>query len=110
MEAPAKNYIFDLERIITRCFQEGRKAGWVSQVETVREGDVQAIADEHKLVQHISKTVIGELHELELINRLAPIFRSIRQLAHEFEEVDAAHAAEARRLNIRKDPTIEGAK
>src|SRR3990172_5545019 len=101
----AKKYIYNLEGIITRCFEEGKRAGWIKEKTTALTMTTEwVIVNEYELVKHISKTTIGELYELEVIRKLAPIFRMFRELNNDFLEIDQSTNEEFRRLNLRRNP------
>lgn len=82
--------IFDLKEIIERCFEEGKKAGYIQNFTIEEFGgkktEAMRIVNQTDLVQYISMTIIGELYELELIRRIAPIFRENRALTKDFQE------------------------
>jgi hypothetical protein len=84
--------VFDLPEIIVRCFAEAKKLGYISDYlgateELVVQGrqiPVPIIVNQNDLAHHISRTIIGELYELEIIRRIVPIFRENRALTHDF--------------------------
>jgi hypothetical protein len=83
--------VFDLPEIIIRCFEEAKKLGYISNYLGTTEElierkqlPVPIIVNQNDLAHHISRTIIGELYELEIIRRIVPIFRENRALTHDF--------------------------
>jgi hypothetical protein len=125
--------IYNLRELIERCFEEARQAGFirvtegspvsrlpenlavVDTTEALKQPDggaltsisAQVIAEERKLAEHIALTIVGELQELELIRKIAPMFRMFRQLEQNFLELDSATEHEAKMRSLRVPPPEE---
>lgn len=100
--------IYELQALVHRCFEEAEKAGFIKAYQTAAPPGVEvsehavgytlkAITNKDELVKHISRTIVGELYELELIRRIAPIFREVKRLTSDFEFLDVK---EQERINI----------
>lgn len=96
MESRAPKTVYQLEQIVKRALEECVQAG------TIRK---EVVEDNHfnidAAASHISQTIIGELHELEIIRRLAPIFREIPRLVKDFQLIDAEQATESHRAALK---------
>ena len=86
--------IYDLQKIIERCFLECEEAKYIRR-RTVMSSDPNTensvefvLVSRTEVEKHISMTVIGELMELEMIRKLSPIFRGVARLAEEFQYLD----------------------
>lgn len=94
MEKPKT--VYQLEQIVKKALEECVQAGSIRK---------EVVEDNHfnmdAVANHISQTVIGELHELEIIRRLAPIFREIPRLVRDFEHVDTEQTADSRRGSLK---------
>ena len=100
---PPQSTIYDMEKIIKRCFEEAREAGYLKPIlssdDSLAERDV--IVNEIELAKHISMTLIGELVEFELIRRISPIFRAVEGIRTQFSYLDGRQAMEADVQNLR---------
>jgi len=112
--------VWNLRELVERCLDEARKSGFiiVSQGTPVSEipRDVkvegkmqefiqaQVIADERKLAEHIALTIIGELRELEVLRKVAPMFRAFRQIENDLNELDVVAVEEFKLRNLRRVP------
>lgn len=77
---------FEMEDIIQRCFEECISAGYVERVDDASaKKKVDVIINKLELARHISKTLMGELLEFEMCNRLAPYFREHNRLQRDSE-------------------------
>jgi hypothetical protein len=84
--------IFNLDEIIARCIKEAKTMGYIDDKATciVGEGIEEKapvpplLVNEHDFIKHLSRTIIGELYEFEIIRRITPIFRENRALTHDF--------------------------
>jgi len=75
--------IFDLQSIIEKCFEDCKKMGYLLEYRGA-DGERLLVVNQTDLINHIRLTVIGELYELEIIRRIAPIFREHRALTTDF--------------------------
>ncbi len=76
---------YDLQALVRRCLQECEKSG---HIEVQDEGLSLVITDREEVIKHIANTVVGELTELEIIRRIAPIMREIPRLEKDFQFLD----------------------
>jgi len=101
--------IYNLEGIVERCLAEAEEAGYLKRIAFHRTtGEetsvVPGIVNRLELVKHISKTIIGELHEFEVIRRISPVFREFKRLAEDFAFFDEQQAEYQRLLATRVEP------
>jgi hypothetical protein len=94
--------IYELQSLVSRCIDEAEKAEFIIEL-TIPSADpavekkVKVLLNKEELVKHISRTIVGELFELEIIRRLAPVFREVKRLCNDFELLDIK---EQERINI----------
>lgn len=91
-----KTMCLDLDKLIARCFDECEQVGYL-----LKSGTKRVIVNQEELVKHIQKTIIGELFELEICRRLAPIFREAERLSRDFSYLEARDAQEKMMLSMR---------
>lgn len=87
--------IYELKELIERCFDECKKAGHIQEV-VDRDGDIAvAIINSDAIADHISKTIIGELMEFEILRKLSPMFRTFRSIEDQMKILDDKAAFQA---------------
>ena len=87
--------VYELQSLIERCLEEVERAGYIKS-SSVLETDVNGpglterkiLVNQEEIVKHIANTIYGELYELEMIRRMAPIFREFYRLAEDFKMID----------------------
>lgn len=85
---------YELQSLIERCFAECKEANFIAaNLETKQ----TILLNEGEVINHIANTIIGELHELEMIRRIAPMFREVRRLEGDFNMLDDK---EQQRINL----------
>lgn len=89
--------IYEMKDIIKRCFEECEKAGHIKKAKRAqgshgenRTVDVKfeeetILVNPEEVASHISKTLIGELMEFEILRRMGPAFRSMRSVENDLE-------------------------
>lgn len=101
---------YELQDVIRRCLDELEEAEAIKKL-SKGETDIAnfeisslasmesilVIADREQIIQHISNTIIGELYELEMIRKMAPIFREVGRLVDDFGMLDER---EQKRINL----------
>lgn len=95
MESQAPKTVYQLNEIVEKALKECREA------KLIRPDFEGGIVISQEAAEHISKSVIGELHELEIIRRLAPIFREIPRLVKDFQLVDAEQTTDSHRAALK---------
>lgn len=85
-----KATIYQLRKVITKAFEEAEQAGLTQGAGIVKKPE---------LIEHITRTVIGELYELEVLRKIGPIFRMFKELVEDFKYLDDQQAAESKRLS-----------
>lgn len=112
LEIPEKPTVLDLDKIVERCLREALEArrflkpnltadlgGEVGLHKALLENvDFQVVSE------HVAKSIIGELYELEIIRKLAPMFRMVPQLQNDFGYLDSRLAQHDKLRNLRKEP------
>lgn len=100
--------IYDMKDIIKRCFEECEKAGHISKLEEMKnvktgesEGTFFLVKNAEEVASHISKTLIGELLEFEILRRLGPAFRSMRNVENDLDFLFRKQLQEASVGNLR---------
>jgi hypothetical protein len=104
-----KNLItmYELQTLVERCFDELEGNEFISKLETTEAGPGQkVIVNRQEVINHIANTIIGELHELEMIRRFAPMFREINRLAKDFEMLDEKEQLRANLSGLRIAPAV----
>ena len=104
-----KKMQFDIPSIIARCFDECKEAGYIESVVAVKAGvhsDVDSIVNPTAIAEHISKTLIGELLEFEIMRRLAPIYREDERIKRDLQLIEAEHVRHANLAGLRIDPGV----
>ena len=79
---------YELQSLVERCFDEVERAGFIKKVPPGAEFQHMVVVNRQEVINHIANTIIGELYELEMIRRMAPMFREVSRLAHDFELLD----------------------
>lgn len=116
MDTENRKTIYDLEKIIERCFDEGIKAEYVSKSTGSSAEFKLSITDyiiknRQGLITHISHTIIGELHELDLIRKLQPFARALPQILDDFSFLEDRMNSQSRKMSLRmKDHVDESQK
>ena len=100
---PPTSTIYNLRELIQRCFDEGKKAGFLLEYNAA-DGPRVILQDEFKLTQHIALTIVGEMKELEIVRKVGPMFRMFRELEGNFKELDDAATADFKLRNMRVAP------
>lgn len=90
-------FAVDLKVLVERAINEYYKSLERDQASSIGE-----------MAQHIANTINGELHELEIVRKVAPIIRMIPGLQADFKLIDDRMAEVARLQNLRL-PDSEGA-
>ncbi len=99
--------VFDLQELIQRCFNEAKEAGLIKKAAREFYDDAQLpigqtlIINERDLVKHIALTIVGELHEFEVIRRIAPLFREVNRLQSDFRYFEEREAADQQMRSLR---------
>jgi len=104
MTQEPRKTVYDLENIIERCFEECVKSEYIQKQITAERDEIAVIVNRDEVVKHISKTIIGELHELEVIRRISPIFREFRRLEKDFQHFDDLQKLEGDLQTLRIHP------
>lgn len=91
----------DLKEIITRCVKESEDAGHITNITELNGKVIKGLINEDAFCDHVAKTVIGELHELEIIRKLAPMFRMFRSIERDMEFIENRQVAEQNIANLR---------
>ena len=87
--------VFEMKDIIERCLVECQEAGYITK-------DGRIMVNTDAICDHISKTLIGELMEFEVLRKLAPMFRQLRSIEKDMGYLDdkAATASSYHSLRI----------
>jgi len=117
IQQPDRKTVFDLEQIIKRCFEESTKAGDIQVLDEhnteIATFEVPALEDRTNITLlvnidnvaiHISRTIIGELYELEVVRKLAPFFRQFRSMERDLMYLEERQAADTAMLGLRITP------
>lgn len=96
---------YELQDLIRRCLDELEQAQAIEKRPIPEKGqglipimkESLVIQDREQIIQHIANTIIGELYELEMIRKMAPIFREVRRLTDDFNMLDDR---ETKRVNL----------
>lgn len=101
---PLQVTTYELQDLVRRCLDELEQASAIetqSFLETTENGqgtvERKVIADREQIIQHISNTIIGELYELEMIRKIAPMVREVGRLIDDFGMLDER---ETKRINL----------
>lgn len=83
----APSTVFQLEKLIERCFDEAQKAGYIKIYlnAPIEVDNIPVIIDKPKLIKHISMTIIGELFEFEVVRKLGPFLKMLKELSKDCE-------------------------
>lgn len=95
---------FDMEDIINRCLDECVDAEYILREEVAPDTIRLIIKNKKETVAHISKTLIGELLEFEIVRRSAPWFREYRRLDADLQIVTEAQLREQGLASLRLQP------
>jgi hypothetical protein len=105
---------FDILDIVLRCFGECIEAGYIvvkqDEIESHASGLVRAftarsvIINEQEVASHISKTIIGELLEFEIVRRAAAIEREEERVKRDLEFVASQYKRMENIAGLRIDP------
>lgn len=112
--------IYEMKELVERCFKECEEAGHI-QVKNRASTDISDVEKMHKTLEvyfvkervivnvseiadHISKTIIGELLEFEILRKLSPLFRSLRSIENQMKFLDDKQAFQANLPGIRLGP------
>ncbi len=88
--------IYEMKAIINRCFEECKDAGHTISYDTVGpHGVITVLINQDAIADHISKTLIGELLELEILRKLSPLFRQFRSIEKDLQFLDEQAARES---------------
>lgn len=104
--------IYDLEKIVERCFEEAIKAEYIAK-STGNSAEFKLsvtdyiIKNRQDLIRHISHTIVGELYELEIIRKLQPFARALPQILEDFRFLDSSMNAESRKMSLRMKDHME---
>ena len=93
--------VFDLERLIKRCFEESEKSGDIKPASGWGDRNSKVLVNSDAVAKHISMTIIGELFELEIVRKIAPMFRQFRSLERDLSYVEERQAADTALLGLR---------
>jgi hypothetical protein len=93
---------FDLEELIGRCLEECVASGYI-QKSQVADSTVthETIINRVETLKHISKTIIGELLEFEIIRRWAPWEREHKRLDADLQHIVEREAQYRQLLGLR---------
>jgi len=92
--------IWEMKEIILRCFKECEEAGFIRVAkgnslslvdQTVikdSEGNLKVLVNQDAVADHISKTLIGELQEFEILRQLSPMFRQFDRIKNDMKILD----------------------
>jgi hypothetical protein len=102
---------FEMKEIIERCFEELERSGAIKPHTFRKDGSTQenplktvkTFESASDLADHISKTLIGELLELDIIRRQAAVYREIGRLERDFVFIEAKSRDESEIPNLRID-------
>ena len=110
MSEKATNYgnfktAYQMKEIVLRCLKEAKEVGYIVERHiTTTDGKVvelDALVNSDELANHISKTIIGELLEFEIIRRQSAILRSQKSINQDIEYLDGEFANYQRNLALR---------
>ena len=90
MKMESRVTIFQLQELVERAIQECVEADYIH-------GEVNAIES----AKHISKTVIGELVELEVLRKIQAISRTQKEVSKDLEFLDSVVIEEHKKINLR---------
>lgn len=82
-EPSERKTVLDLEEIVGRALSECVEAKMISA-----EGESLLYVETEKVAKHIALTVIGELHELEVLRKIGPVIRAVNGILKDFEFFD----------------------
>ena len=82
-EPVERKTVLDLEEIVKRTLNECVEAKMISA-----EGDGLLYVQTEKVAKHIALSIIGELHELEVLRKIGPVIRAINSIIRDFEFFD----------------------
>lgn len=93
---------YELQDLVRRCLDELEQAEAIKKeryqlASHLEVHDRLVITDREQVIQHIANTIIGELYELEMIRKIAPIVREVRRLTDDFNMLDDR---ETKRINL----------
>lgn len=96
---------FDLEEIVKRCFAECVDAKCIEiegQTDKHAMGSTaKIIINEDQVASHISKTIIGELLEFEIIRRMTAVSREAPRIDRDLEYITSMERIHNEKLGIR---------
>lgn len=102
--------VYELREIIQRCLKECEDAKYIQEVgymsessdgEIKHSGPMKIIINSDQIADHISKTIIGELLEFEVLRKLSPMFRQLRSIEKNMEFLDDKHAKDSAMQSLR---------
>jgi hypothetical protein len=100
--------IYELKEIIERCFKECEEAGFIRFIGFHHEGKefppTFVLVNPGGVADHISKTIIGELMEFEVLRKLAPMFRTFRSIEANMKYLDDKQTFQSQLPGIRIEP------
>lgn len=107
--------IYELKELIERCFDECENAGHIKEIKVEErveeEGEKPVVLNPRKVIinsdaiaDHISKTIIGELMEFEILRKLSPMFRTFRSIEDQMKILDDKAAFQAQLPALRVGP------
>lgn len=82
-EPSERKTVLDLEEIVGRALSECVEAKMISA-----EDEGALYLETPKVAKHIAMTIIGELHELEVLRKIGPVIRAVSSLIKDFEFFD----------------------
>lgn len=92
---------FEMKEVIQRCLKECKEAGYIASFKTINAGEVETIVSQDAIADHISKTLIGELLEFEIIRKLSPVIRQQRSIERDLFLLDEKQKLESSFPNLR---------
>lgn len=93
---------YELRDLVRRCFEECKKNKAITLVSPGLLGkEVEALTDKNAVIEHIAKTIIGELFELEILRKLGPTIRQQKSIEADMEFLEKRADEEWRRQNLR---------
>lgn len=109
---------FNLKEIIKRCFDELEEATFIipEVPEHASEVPKRIMINEDAIADHISKTLIGELLEFEIIRKAGPAFRSfesikssiqgLEEIGKGLQQIHGEHLAHGAGVDMRVDKDV----
>ena len=82
-EPSERKTVLDLEEIVKRTLNECVEAKMISA-----EDEGALYMETAKIAKHISLSIIGELHELEVLRKIGPVIRAINSIIRDFDFFD----------------------